>query len=97
MGDGKLRLLTEIDRLGSLSAATKSLKISYRKAWGDIRKVEQCLGQNLVEKTRGGSDGGNTVPTDEGNKVVRFWAMFRSEVSGFVDKSFAKFMERLGK
>jgi len=37
-GDGKWRLLKKIDAKGSLKAASQSLHISYRKAWGDLKK-----------------------------------------------------------
>ena len=44
-GDGKWRLLEAIEKDGSLNAASRSLGISYRKAWGDLKKAESCLDQ----------------------------------------------------
>ena len=60
-GDGKWRLLKAIDDKGSLKKAAESLGISYRKAWGDLKKAESCLGTRLIEKIRGGKDGGKTI------------------------------------
>ena len=57
-GDGKWRLLRAIERESSLSAAAKALHISYRKAWGDLKKAEECLGIKFIEKHRGGDHGG---------------------------------------
>ncbi len=38
-GDGKWRLLEAIETKGSLSADSKMLSISYRKAWGYLKKA----------------------------------------------------------
>ena len=57
-GDGKWRLLKSIDAEGSLRAASRLLHISYRKAWGDLKKAQRCLNIPLVEKQRGGTLGG---------------------------------------
>ena len=48
-GDGKWRLLKSIDAEGSLKAASESLRISYRKAWGDLKKAQDALDIVLVE------------------------------------------------
>lgn len=65
-GDGKWRLLNAIEKTQSLAAAAESLRMSYRKAWGDIRKAERTLGVALVTRHRGGSEGGSTELTDGG-------------------------------
>jgi len=67
-GDGKWRLLEAIGRTGSLTAASESLRISYRKAWGDLNKAQDALNTVLVEKQRGGNTGGRTILTGEGKK-----------------------------
>ena len=36
IGEGKVDLLKEIKKTGSLKSAAEELKISYRKAWGNI-------------------------------------------------------------
>ncbi len=43
-GDGKWRLLKSIDAKGSLKLASESLHISYRKAWGDLKKAQDGSG-----------------------------------------------------
>ena len=80
-GDGKWRLLKAIQREGSLRAATDSLGISYRKAWGDLRKAEKSLGVKLIERHRGGSSGGETSLTDAGKDWVRAYNAFRERVA----------------
>ena len=76
LGDGKWQLLLAIHKFGSISKAATVLDISYRKAWGDIRKVESMLGINIVEKTRGGAVGGCTILTSKGEMLVKAFSKF---------------------
>ena len=96
-GDGKWRLLEAIETKGSLSAASKYLHISYRKAWGDLKKAEKYLGVTLLEKQRGGSLGGRSALTAEGKKWVRAYAKFRSDIERAVEKSYQKHIRELVK
>ncbi len=63
-------LLNAIRESGSLSSAADEMNMSYRKAWGKIREIEEKLGFNLVEKHRGGAEGGHTNLTTEGNELM---------------------------
>jgi molybdate transport system regulatory protein len=89
-GDGKWRLLEAIDRTNSLSAASKSLRISYRKAWGDLNKAQDALNVALVERQRGGNKGGRTVLTSKGKQWVKAYSKFRTDVEKALGKSYEK-------
>ena len=62
-GLGRMRILKAIDRCGSLNAAAKDLKMSYRAVWGKIKVTEEALGQPLLVKNQGGSAGGGSTLT----------------------------------
>ena len=94
-GDGKWRLLKAIDSGRSLSTASKSLQISYRKAWGDLNKAQDALNCALVEKQRGGTMGGRTVLTSEGKKWVKAYAKFRADIEKTVEKAYDKHIKEL--
>ena len=96
-GDGKWRLLKAIQSEGSLKAASKLLKISYRKAWGDLKKAEECLDINLLEKHRGGRMGGRSGLTIHGKKWVKAYAGFRRDIERAVEKTYKKHIEELVK
>ncbi len=96
-GDGKWRLLKSIDTEGSLRAASQSLHISYRKAWGDLKKAQQCLNVPLVEKQRGGALGGRTELTEQGKNWVDAYTRFRSDIEKAAEKAFTKHIRRLVK
>ncbi|MHC4556766.1 MAG: winged helix-turn-helix domain-containing protein [Planctomycetota bacterium] len=94
-GDGKWRLLKSVESTGSLSAASKSLRISYRKAWGDLNKAQDALNIALVEKQRGGNTGGQTVLTGEGKKWVKAYTKFRGDIEKAVEKAYEKHFKEL--
>ena len=89
-GDGKWRLLAAIQREGSLKAASQSLAISYRKAWGDLKKAERCLGTTFLQRHRGGRGGGDSTLTEVGRKWLDAYSRFRGELERAADKSFEK-------
>ncbi|MCX6643129.1 MAG: LysR family transcriptional regulator [Candidatus Bathyarchaeota archaeon] len=57
-GPGIYSLLTVIIEKGTLKEAAKTLDMSYRYAWGLLRKAEETLGEPLVVFHKGGSHGG---------------------------------------
>jgi molybdate transport system regulatory protein len=94
-GDGKWRLLSAIEKEGSLRAASDKLGISYRKAWGDLKKAEEALGVELVAKQRGGSCGGGSGLTETGKKWVRRYAKFRSDIEKATKQAYDKHIKGL--
>jgi len=87
-GDGKWRLLKAIEGEGSLSGAAKALGISYRKAWGDLRKAEECLDAALIDKSRGGRSGGGTDLTETGKRWLAAYSRFRADVEEAVARAY---------
>lgn len=54
-GPGRYRILEAVDRLQSLQAAAKDLKMSYRAVWCRIKVSEERLGKALVAREGRGS------------------------------------------
>lgn len=97
IGDGKWQILKAIDRLGSLRAATNELGITYRRTWNDFKKIEEYLGFPLIEKARGGKNGGNTTLTREGRTLVKAFDKLHSSIDGHIEKAFREFSKELKK
>ena len=55
LGKGGAQILNAIDRLGSLSATARDLKMSYRFVWNSIQRIENRLGCPVVVTRRGGT------------------------------------------
>lgn len=88
LGDGKWLLLKAIEKHGSLMAATEQLGLSYRNTWNRLKKIEKLLGYSLIEKKRGGKDGGKTILTEKGIKLVQSFDKFHAEFDELINKSF---------
>lgn len=70
MGWGRATLLERIDQLGSISAAARSMKLSYRNAWLWVEAMNRLAPAPLVVKSAGGSRGGYARLTEEGRLIV---------------------------
>jgi molybdate transport system regulatory protein len=71
IGPGKADLLEAIERTGSISAAGRELKMSYRRAWLLVDTMNRCFKQPLVETATGGTSGGGARVTDLGKDLLR--------------------------
>jgi molybdate transport system regulatory protein len=71
VGPGKIALLERIAETGSISAAGKSMRMSYRRAWELVAELNAIFGRPLVVPKVGGRNGGGTVLTPLGKSVVR--------------------------
>ncbi len=88
-------LMRAVDECASLRGAAAKCGISYRKAWGDMRKTEQMLGFSLMEKHRGGSKGGESRLTDAGKAFVEAYKNLQLEFEASVQKPIICFKRRL--
>jgi molybdate transport system regulatory protein len=70
IGPGKVAVLEEIARSGSISAAGRALRISYRRTWELVEELNSSLGTPVVETAAGGSGGGGAVLTRAGKAVI---------------------------
>jgi len=70
IGPGKVAVLEEIARSGSISAAGRVLRMSYRRTWELVEDLNRSLGTPVVETAAGGSGGGGAILTRAGKAVV---------------------------
>jgi len=70
IGPGKVAVLEEIARSGSISAAGRALRMSYRRTWELVEDLNRTLGTPVVETAAGGSGGGGAALTRAGKAVV---------------------------
>ncbi len=95
LGDGKWQILKTIEDTGSLTAACKKLNLTYRRTWGDLKKIEQMLGFALLEKSRGGTEGGSSQLTANGIKLVAAFDEFHQAVDGNITDAFEMLKNKL--
>jgi molybdate transport system regulatory protein len=70
IGPGKIAVLEEIARSGSISAAGRALRMSYRRTWELVEDLNRGLGSPVVATAAGGSGGGGASLTPMGVAVV---------------------------
>jgi molybdate transport system regulatory protein len=70
LGPGKIALLEAIAETGSISAAGRRHKMSYRRAWLLVDELNRQFGQPLVRAQPGGPKGGGASLTPTGRTIV---------------------------
>ena len=73
LGVGKVALLELIEKTGSISAAGRADKMSYRRAWLLVDELNQIFGKPVVSAHPGGAKGGGASLTDQGRRVVALY------------------------
>ncbi|WP_338665792.1 LysR family transcriptional regulator [Pararoseomonas sp. SCSIO 73927] len=81
VGPGKVRLLEEIGRAGSISAAGRALGMSYRRAWELVEALNRGFGAPVAETAAGGAGGGGARLTALGDEVVRTYRAIEAEAN----------------
>lgn len=79
LGPGKVRLLELIDTTGSISAAAREMKMSYRRAWLLIEDLNGVFGKPVVEAVAGGAGGGGTKVTLHGKSIFSAFRAIEAE------------------
>jgi len=73
LGPGKVTLLERIAQEGSISAAGRSMKMSYKRAWELVADINQSFEEPLVTAQTGGRSGGGAVLTERGVELIRHY------------------------
>lgn len=71
LGPGKIRLLELIGESGSISAAGRRMKMSYRRAWSLVADLNATLPEPVVIAQPGGRHGGGAALTAYAEALVR--------------------------
>ena len=93
IGPGKAALLAGIARTGSISAAAREMKMSYRRAWLLVEAMNSAFRRPLVETLTGGEGGGGARVTELGEEVLRRYRAMESRAA----RSVAPELKRLSR
>lgn len=91
MGPGRIDLMESIDRTGSISAAARDMKMSYRRAWELIESSNAAFVEPLVITSAGGSGGGGAQLTDFGRGIIERYRAMEQKAAEAVSSDFAIF------
>ncbi len=91
LGPGKIELLEHIRDTGSISAAGRRMRMSYKRAWLLVDSLNQAFRRPVVVAQHGGRAGGGAALTPFGAEVVARYRRVEAEAR----RSFARHLQAL--
>jgi molybdate transport system regulatory protein len=79
-GPGKADLLEKIAETGSISAAARQMRMSYKRAWQLVDDMNRSFGAPLINTAAGGARGGGASLTDRGRRVAKTYRRLQAKV-----------------
>jgi len=86
LGNGRVRLLEEIEKTGSINAAAKAMKMSYKAAWERIKQMNALAKEPIITKTTGGKGGGGSTLTPYAHELIATFKRFEELHRQFIDR-----------
>ena len=86
LGIGKIWLLENIRKTGSITNAAKEMRMSYRQSWQLVEEMNQRAESPLVEKLLGGKGGGGAKLTEAGEKAIIIFYEIEKRIKDFALK-----------
>ncbi|KIA94822.1 MULTISPECIES: winged helix-turn-helix domain-containing protein [unclassified Flavobacterium] len=86
LGIGKIWLLENIKKTGSITNAAKEMKMAYRQAWQLVEEMNQRAESPLVEKLLGGKGGGGARLTEAGETAITVFYEIEKRIKDFAQK-----------
>jgi len=97
IGPGKIELLENIRKLGSISAAGRAMDMSYKRAWDLVDEINRICRQAAVERQTGGKNGGGAALTPFGISLVARYRKIEREAASAVRKELLGLQSDIGK
>jgi len=85
VGADRIALLEAVRDHGSISAAGRTLGLSYKAAWDGIAALNNLFPSPLVTARPGGRHGGGAVLTAEGAEVIETFHLIQNELSNAME------------
>lgn len=87
-GPGACAILQAVHEAGTITKGALQLGMSYRYAWGVIKKIEKKLGVPLVETYKGGTiGGGGAKVTEFGLQLISVYTKLNNEFNEVLKSS----------
>lgn len=86
LGSGRIELLEQIEKTGSMNAAAKAMKMSYKAAWERVNGMNALADYPIIKKMTGGKGGGGTVLTPYAYELMATFRRFEELHSQFIER-----------
>ena len=97
IGPGKIALLENIDKNGSISAAGRAMDMSYKRAWDLVDEINRICRQAAVERKTGGKNGGGAVLTAFGVSLVTRYRKIERDAASAARKELQALRREIGR
>jgi len=97
IGPGKILLLENIRKFGSISAAGRAMDMSYKRAWDLVDEINRICRQPAVERQTGGKNGGGAALTPFGASLVARYRKIERDAASAVRKELAALRSDIGR
>ena len=97
IGSGKAEILQAVAETGSISAAARQMKMSYRRAWLLIDTMNRCFREPVVDTATGGKGGGGAQITAFGRIVLKEFRLIESRAMASIAAAMPRFAKLLRK
>ena len=84
IGPGKAELIERIGETGSISAAARAMRMSYRRAWQLVRALNHDFREPVVTTAIGGTRGGGARVTPFGARLLRQYRAMERKASAAI-------------
>lgn len=89
IGKGRMEILDNIEKTGSINQAAKKMKMSYKAVWSKIKTTEKHLNTNIVHTDKKNG----TCLSKEGKKLLERYRLLKKKCMGVDDKIFRSIFE----
>jgi molybdate transport system regulatory protein len=97
IGPGKIALLENIRKFGSISAAGRAMDMSYKRAWDLVDEINRICRQAAVERQTGGKNGGGAALTPFGISLVTRYRKIERDAASAVRKELQALRTDIGR
>jgi molybdate transport system regulatory protein len=97
IGPGKIALLENIQKFGSISAAGRAMDMSYKRAWDLVDEINRICRQVVVDRQTGGKNGGGAALTEFGLSLVARYRKIERDAASAVHKDLLALRSDIGK
>lgn len=95
MGPGKAELIERIAQTGSISAAARDMRMSYRRAWQLVEALNASYREPVVQTAVGGQRGGGASVTPFGRRLTEQFRAMEDKASGAIAADLKRFSRHL--
>ncbi len=93
LGSGKAALLGAVHENGSIQRAAEGFGMSYRHAWGIIKKMEERAGFKLVNVQVGGGKGKGAQLTGRGRDFLEQFTLLEESLRKMTMEKFKEIFQ----